>query len=493
MMYLANLANKQGIPTLVRQLSSMKLKKVYIKSVLVLLTLYITGCSQPSSTTDTSLDDVRPNVIFMLVDDMGSNDLSYLGSEIQTPNIDRLADAGVKFDQGYAYPICSPTRAALMTGLNPLRLGVDGPMENNAMLQADLPLMPEFFKQAGYYTTMVGKWHLGMAKVSAMPQSRGFDYFYGNLGGFVDFYTHVYFGGKDWQRNGKTLHEEGYATDLVTDDAIKQIEEREPSKPFFMYLSYIAPHTPLQYPPTVTNTYDEIESSDRKVFAQMMDSLDTAIGRITKVLEQQGILDNTIVVFMSDNGGANKAGASNGQYRGGKGSSYEGGIRVPMFITWPGKLDADQHVKQPMFVQDWLPTLLDAVDVNYEPSSFTGVSMWNGILKDEWKSRPNPVILGTAKEKAVIDWPYKLINTVNNDSELFNLEVDPFESTNIIAQNQERAITLQKLIEDLPKKPSKGAKGPPPESLFVDENGNFIYDIRKPETREPWADVATEN
>lgn len=436
-----------------------------------------------------------PNIIFILVDDMGWGDVGYHGSEIATPNIDALAASGVEIDRGYAFPICSPTRAALMTGRNPLQFGVDGPMENDAMLQADLTLMPEYLSDAGYETWMVGKWHLGMGTVDAMPQSRGFDSFYGFLGGFIDFYTHVYFGGLDWQRDGETLREEGHATELLTAEANRLIAGHKGDAPFFMYLSYNAPHTPLQYPPGAEGTYSEIQNADRRVYAQMVTHLDTAIGSVMEQLSKSGIAEDTLVIFMSDNGGMEMAGADNGDLRGGKGSVLEGGVRVPSLISWPSVISPSKLSDTPIFVQDWLPTLLDAAGVEYDRGSFDGVSNWGVIARDMAIQRPEPVILGTAKTKAVYQWPFKLVRSpaegdARAPDQLYNIMKDPLETDNLSASKGDLTANLSALLDAMPNPPSKAAKGPSPESLFIDENGKFIHDIRKPETREPWADAA---
>ncbi len=432
-----------------------------------------------------------PNVIFILVDDMGWGDVGYHGSEIATPNIDALAANGVIIDHAYAFPVCSPTRAALLTGRNPLQYGIDGPMENDAMLPQQIKLMPEYLREAGYQTWMVGKWHLGMGRVSAMPQSRGFDSFYGFLGGFIDYYTHVYFGGLDWQRNGKSLREAGYSTDLLTKEALRLLDQDKGDKPFFLYLALNAPHTPLQYPPGAANSYDNIKNMDRRVYAQMLTHVDDSIGQVLTRVRTLGIADNTIIVFMSDNGGLLEAGASNGALRDGKGSAHEGGVRVPAIISWPGKLNGSRTMESPIFVQDWLPTLLDAANVGHDKASLEGVSRWTELSSTKTTASSAPVIIGTARSKAVYSWPFKLVReTRGHGDQLFNVIKDPNETDDIATSNSTLVSRLGQLLDALPKNESKGAKGPTPESQFRDDDGNFIYDIRMPETREPWAESA---
>ncbi|MBU2876847.1 MULTISPECIES: arylsulfatase B [Aliiglaciecola] len=462
---------------------------LHLIGVLV-LSVCINGCVKTEAETQiASQTNAKPNIIFILLDDLGYGDVGYLGSEIKTPNIDALANQGVVISHSYAYPICSPTRAALMTGKNPLGFGIDGPMENDAMLPESLTTMPEMFRDAGYQTWMVGKWHLGMAKKSAMPHNRGFDDFYGFLGGFVDFYTHVYFGGLDWQHNDTSLREEGHATDLLAHKAIEKIQNYNNDAPFFMYLSLNAPHTPLQYVPEPIYDYSAIPSADRRVFADMTSHVDQRIGEVLQALEDKGIADNTLVVFMSDNGGNLEAGANNGQLLKGKASAYEGGVRVPTIVRWPAGLSKKNIAESPLFTQDWLPTLLDAADIQYDPANFDGQSMFTLLKTGTTDNTQRTVLLGTAKSKAVYQWPFKLIKE-GTDTLLFNLLEDEFEQHNLAAMHPDLVAALSKQLTSRTALPSKAAKGPPPESLFYGPDGNFIYDIRKPETRAPWVETA---
>lgn len=476
---------------MVKQMNSKT--SLWVLSVLLMCaTATVCHAAEPDQQT------ARPNILFILVDDLGYGDVGYLGSEIQTPNIDALAARGVVLDHGYVFPICSPTRAALMTGQNPLRFGIDGPMENDAMLPQELTLLPEFLRRGGYKTWMVGKWHLGMSRQAAMPQARGFDHFYGSLGGFIDYYTHVYFGGLDWQRNGTSLREEGYATDLQTRDALRLLTEYDGSKPFFLYLSYNSPHTPLQYPPSSEVDYSDIASADRRVFAQMTTDVDAAIGEVLALLEQRGLLANTLVIFSSDNGGNLEAGASNGSLRGGKGSAYEGGVRVPVVVAWPDGLPGGRSFSQPVFVQDWLPTLLQASTIDFDEEAFDGVGVWGALAADSVMTSVRPVVVGTQRSKAVFDWPWKLVRTLNSgdnppSDELFNLATDPVEAVDLAADHPALVAKLGANLGGYSVAASKAAKGPSPESQFRNASGAFDYDIRKPETRSPWAEAAASN
>lgn len=455
------------------------------------LILGLSACHGPAPLTvkQGALPAPPPNIILVLADDLGWNDVGYHGSDIRTPNIDRLAAEGIVLRQHRVYPVCSPTRAALLSGQNPLRFGIDGPMENDAMLPAGLKLLPEYLREAGYRTWLVGKWHLGMLRRSALPTSRGFDYFYGHLGGFIDYYTHVYFGGLDWQRNGQTVRETGYSTDLLTDDAIRLISQHDSRKPFFLYLAYNAPHTPLQYPPGGRDGYADIADPDRRVYAQMTTYLDTSFGRILRALEAKGIMDDTLLVFMSDNGGNLEAGSDNGQLREGKGSVLEGGTRVPAIVYWPrGGLAGGTISDLPVFAEDWLPTLLDvATGTTASLIESDGQSVLSELQSGATTGGRPPVVIGVGTSRAAYDWPWKLVQ-LNNRRYLYNLKDDPFETRDVLNDNMEVAKTLEQLIISLPMTESKGARGPKPESLFRDKDGHFNYEIRMPETRRPWAD-----
>jgi len=231
--------------------------------IVAIFGLCVAACGQDQASTTLE----QPNIIFILVDDMGFGDVGYNGSEIATPNLDALAAKGVRLDWNYVYAICSPTRAALLSGHSPLEYGIDGPMSDGSSLPVDVRLLPEYLKDLGYQTAIVGKWHLGLGDRAYFPVSRGFDYHYGFLGGWIDFYTHVYTDGLDWQRNGSSIREEGHATDLLTADAKRVIAMRDTQKPLFLYLAYNAPHTPLQHVPLSSGLNDEIEDGSRAVYA----------------------------------------------------------------------------------------------------------------------------------------------------------------------------------------------------------------------------------
>ena len=272
-------------------------------------------------------EEKQTNVIIFLVDDLGWADISLRGAPIDTPAIDSLFEEGLTLDRFYTTPICSPTRAALMTGRDPLRLGISYsvvmPWMNNGV-HPDEHFMPESFKAAGYQTAMVGKWHLGHSQEIFHPNARGFDDFYGHMHTEVGYFPpFANQGGIDFQRNGKTIKDEGYETFLLADEASRWIKSRDKDKPFFLYMPFIAPHTPLEAPDDLVQKYKDLEDtreltrsvaidrtrtlggflpSARPIYAAVVDALDQAIGQVLDTLENEGIEEETIVLFSSDNG-----------------------------------------------------------------------------------------------------------------------------------------------------------------------------------------------
>ena len=443
--------------------------------------------SQPSA-------EQRPNVVFILVDDMGFGDVGYNGSDIATPVLDQMAADGVRLDRNYVYPICSPTRAALLTGHNPLIHGVDAPLSTAEALPVDVQIMPEYFKELGYQTFMLGKWHLGLGNTDYWPTSRGFDSHYGFLGGWIDFYTHVHAGGLDWQREGETVREEGHATDLLTAEALRVIESRNQDQPFFLYMAYNAPHSPLQTTPVSSGLNNDVEAGDRYTYAEMVTQADAGIGQIFDTLKAEGILEETLIVFSSDNGGSLPWGASNGSLSGGKGRTMEGGIRVPGLVWWPGHVEGGRVLEQPLIVYDWLPTLLDAVggDASAVDNAY-GQSMWTAIT-DGTQIEPDVMVFGGRDHRAVIDWPWKLVRLDNGgapeDPRLFNIVDDPNEQNDLAAQYPEKISELLAAIEAIPLLPSKRALDGNSATQFYTSGDNKDYEARLEETLPPWAEAA---
>ena len=253
---------------------------------------------------------LRPNIVFIMADDLGNADLGYRGHQIDTPNIDKLATEGVRLEDFYGMPVCTPSRAQLMTGRYAMRYGLQTLVifpSHTYGLATDERTLPQALKDAGYKTMMVGKWHLGHADRKYWPQNRGFDYFYGNVVGEVDYFTRERGGLIDWQRNGVFLKENGYYTDLIGDDAVKLIDQQDGKQPFFLYFASLASHAPYQAPDSAIEKYKAVADPFRRTYSAMISELDVQVGRVVAELDKKGLRDNTIILFASDNGGATNA------------------------------------------------------------------------------------------------------------------------------------------------------------------------------------------
>jgi len=433
----------------------------------------------------------HPNVLVIVADDLGWNDVGYHGGDIDTPSLDRLAREGMQLDRFYTTPICSPTRAALMTGRDPIRLGVAYGVIlpwDNIGVNPDEHFMPQSFLAAGYQTAMVGKWHLGHAQQSYHPNERGFEHFYGHLHTEVGYYPpFANQGGKDFQRNGVSIDDRGYETWLLADEVSRYIRERDPAKPFFVYMPLIAPHTPLAAPPELVEKYRDINTelaparstqtdttrriaklmlqpSARPLYAAVVDAMDQAIGRVLQTLDDEGIADQTIVLFFSDNGGAaySVGGADNAPLRGGKGETFEGGIRVVSLLRWPGRIDPGSRLEQIMTVMDVFPTLGEAAGVALQNRfPLDGRSMWPAIVDGKPQPREEPVyfvseipIYGHFNLTAFDD-EWKLVQEVDQDqlgatvtNHLFRIEDDPYEHNNLASEHPEVVGELAALIRE---------------------------------------------
>lgn len=455
-----------------------------------------------------ALASAAPNIVFMMADDLGWNDVGYHGSEIKTPNIDALVERGVELDRYYAFPLCSPTRVALMTGRSPIRQGVDSPIGPNGGLPLDEHLLPQTLRAAGYETFMAGKWHLGIERIASHPYRRGFDRSYGHLGAAVDYFTHRWLGGLDWHRNGEVLREEGYSTELITSEALDQLRTRDKSKPMFLYVAFNAPHTPLQATETYLKRYPNVEGN-RKLFAAMVSAMDDGVGKILAALEMEGIADDTLVVWVSDNGGGIRAGASNEPFRGGKGSAFEGGIRVPGTVRWNGVLTAGSKLEQQFSAHDWFPTLTSAVGVepqNVKP--FDGVDMWPALEDGTAVARAETVI-GVDGNYAIFRDGWKLVEFTPRNSDqttmhLYRIEDDPSEEHDLIEVKPDLAAELLARMRSIPRPPSvsqdvepRGPRpGAPTKGAPKAKKGRGGRGARDPlagwpdETREPWIDTA---
>ncbi|MGH9023258.1 MAG: arylsulfatase, partial [Acidimicrobiia bacterium] len=412
--------------------------------------------------------DQKPNITYILADDLGWKDVGYHGSDIKTPNIDKLAQTGVRLEQFYAQPMCTPTRAALMTGRYPFRYGLQTlviPSSHTYGLPTDEWLLPQALKEAGYATAIIGKWHLGHADPKYWPRQRGFDYQYGPLIGELDYFTHEQHHVVDWYRNNKKVEEPGYTTTLLGDDAVKLIKGHDPTTPLFLYLTFNAPHTPYQATQEYLDRYKNIADPNRRAYAGSITAMDDQIGRVLDALDKKHMRDNTIVIFQSDNGGTRSAmfagegdmskvviPCDNGPYRDGKGSLYEGGTRVPALVNWPGHVKAGSIVDGMIHVVDMYPTLVGIAGGQLGKNKpLDGMDVWSTVSE----GKPSPrteVVYNVEPFRAGIrqgDWKLVWRAPLPSAVELYNLAQDPSEKNNVAAQNPEKVAELQKRANEL--------------------------------------------
>jgi arylsulfatase A-like enzyme len=420
----------------------------------------------------------KPNILVILADDMGYGDLGVTGSTtIKTPNIDALAKSGVFCSQAYVpSAVCSPSRAGIMTGRDPRRFGYEGNLNEGGDSYATRPellgLPPgeltigDHLRTAGYATALVGKWHLGSTP-SFHPNQRGFDYFCGMIPG-----NHTYFlkpENNRLERNGKPLTDfsSAYITTFFTDEGIRWIDSVGKDNPWFLFMSYNAPHTPMEATEEDLKLYSQIKNKRRQTYAAMMHSLDQGVGRLTAHLREIGQLDNTLIVFFSDNGGATNNASWNGPLSGAKGCMKEGGIRIPLIITWPDGLPAGTVYKDPSSALDLLPTFLAASNTKPLPEraplshedkknfqkytksygSFDGINLLPA-LKGESKAPERLLFWRLQGQAAVLKGEHKLINTTHRPAELFSPANDPGEQRNLSSNQSE---TYKDLFKELGK------------------------------------------
>jgi arylsulfatase A-like enzyme len=408
----------------------------------------------------------KPNILYIVADDLGWADVGFHGSEIKTPTLDQLADQGAMLDEFYVQPMCTPTRAALLTGRYPLRYGMQSFVilpEQTYGIPNDEKLLPQILKEAGYETSLIGKWHLGHADRKLWPRQRGFDYYYGSLIGEIDYNTHKVHGVTDWYRDNKRLEEPGYATELLGKDAVRYIEKYDFKKPMFMYLAFTAPHTPLQAPRKYLDRYSGIADENRRVYAAMVSAMDDQIAAVLDALKRRGVRDNTLIVFHSDNGGVKSAmfagqietkgapPASNGPFREGKGTLYEGGTRAVALANWPGKIKA-QKVTEPLHVVDMLPTIAGRAGASLSGTKpLDGKDVWKTISEGAASPRTEVIYNVEMFRAAVRQGDFKLVwrATLPSKMELFDVAKDPGETNNVAAQHPDTVADLQKRVDTL--------------------------------------------
>ncbi|MCD7970591.1 MAG: sulfatase-like hydrolase/transferase [Alistipes sp.] len=402
----------------------------------------------------------RPNVVIILVDDLGWGDVGFHGSEIPTPNIDRLAREGIEMDRFYTAPVSSPTRAGLMTGRYPHRFGIretvlppwrEYGLDHTEMTMADL------LESCGYENrAILGKWHLGHSEAKYYPLNRGFNYFYGCLNGAIDYFTHEREGELDWHRNWDSAWDEGYATDLLTREAVSYIE-RSKSSPFFLYLAYNAPHSPYQAPRDEIakfidlDTFDALKPGQQReyIYKAMITRMDTGVGEVYRALADNGLLDNTFLLFMSDNGGVpGLTGSTNRPLRGTKFEEWDGGVRVPAVIYWSKSPLQGTMCRQLSGFVDVLPTIAHIVGAGGPPRPYDGISILP-VLTGTESFIDRSLYLGCG---ALVNTGYKFVEAGRNErlglkeDFLVDYSADPYETTNAIDRHPETARRMKEYI-----------------------------------------------
>ncbi len=412
-------------------------------------------------TADLAQASSQPNVLIIVADDMGWNDVGYHGSKIQTPNIDRLAKEGMQLERFYVHPVCSPTRTAMMTGRSPARFGITNPLGGDRGVPLDERFMSSAFQTAGYQTFAVGKWHLGAVGDDYSPLRRGFDHFYGFRNGFIDYYAHTFEAELDWQRDGVALKEDGYSTDLLAAEAVRVIEKCDRVKPMFLYLPFNAPHDPVQAPEALIEKYRSLGGRDRSnIYAAAIDVMDQAIGRVLAALEKEGMTKNTLVLFFCDNGAKSISvvqGEGGLALRGSKGSLLEGGVRVPAVLRWPDVIPPGSRCEQMISALDLLPTLTAAVGIPHgSEKPLDGFNVWPAIRANKVMARSPLVIAGSRGQFAVLDDPLKLI-TGADGAELYHVRNDPTESHNLADAQAAEVARLKTAAESIMTAAPRGA------------------------------------
>ena len=400
--------------------------------------------------------DAGPNIVFILADDLGWGDVGFHGGTAPTPNLDQLADDGLELTQHFVAPVCSPTRAGLLTGRYWSRFGVTTPKNELALPMGTVTLQRALQSQ-GYQICLTGKWHLG-SKPQWGPNHFGFDHSYGSLAGGVTSWSHRYKVGpfsRTWHRNERLIDETGHVTDLIANEAVQWITQRR-DDPFFLYIPFTAVHLPINESQTwLDRVPQSIETEIARQYAASIMHLDHAVGQIVRALDKNGHRQNTLIVFTSDNGGSTatnntqpyppddsppgKLTANNGSLRGQKGSVYEGGVRVPTIVSWPNRIGPNQQTT-PVCIVDWMPTFCNLAGYQSEQDL-----NWDGVDLSEWlingaELPERSIYLAGPRKRSVAlrHGVWKLIVHSDGGQELFRIDRDPFEQHNLVAEQKDR-------------------------------------------------------
>jgi len=433
-----------------------------------------------------------PNIVLIVADDLGWNDVSWHNPVVKTPHLETLARDGVLLEQHYSQPICTPTRAALLSGRYPFHIGLQYKVVqplNPWGLLTNLTTVADELKSAGYVTHAVGKWHLGFCKEDYLPTNRGFDHHYGFWVGSQDYYNHTrtvgsHHTGYDF-RDDMEVDESAkgmYSSILFSQRSDEIISNHDQSKPLFLYLPFQSVHGPIEAPQEYVDMYEDVPDEDRKIFLGMVTAMDDAVDVVIKSLKRAGMFENTIIIFFSDNGGA-KGHGNNWPLRGHKSSLWEGGTRTPAFIHGPG---LSPRVEERMFhVTDWYPTLLEVLDKQPSGPPIDGMGEWKGLVDSSKDWARNEMVYNIKTDEdhpwnpvsaiRVGDWkylwrvtgddtwekppegrdenhiefhPHARATQISHTNQLFNLAEDPLEEENLAYAEPERADEMKARLKD---------------------------------------------
>ena len=402
----------------------------------------------------------RPHIVYILAGDLGWKDVGYHGGPFKTPALDALAANGARLERFYTQTYSTQTRAALMTGRYPMRYGLQtlSILPANAHgLPTEERLLPEALREAGYRTVALGTWQLGHHRKEYWPTRRGFDSFLGSWSAPADYFRKTNeLGDPDWRRNEQAVKQEGHVNDLLAAEATQLIGKHDRAKPLFLYLSLSAPEFPWQAPKKFSGDCESIADADRRGYCAMVTSVDATVGAVVGALDKSGMGANTLLIFHSDNGGARpakfptgdadvkKAVADNGPYRDGRGSFYEGALRVVALTSWPGQI-APGIVTERIHVTDWYPTLLGIAGAKREQKKILdGIDQWESIGEGK-PGRRKEILLGMEDFRGALlqdNWKLIVTSRLPVRHELYNVQDDPSEEDNRAERDATRTLEM---------------------------------------------------
>ena len=469
-------------------------------------------CSLFGDTTNASPQEERPNIVFILADDMGWNQPGFNGGDPKlTPSIDQLASEGLRLNEFYTHSVCAPTRAAFLTGRYAFRTWSDWrsedfgkpsylaklglklahndrgePTRRIHALDTNERTLAEALQEAGYFTSLLGKWHLGEWLPEHLPMGQGFEHQYGHYGWGIDYYTKTIvhnaparFAVYDWHRNQKPIKEEGYATDLIAAEAERVIAARKgDDRPFFMYVAFNAVHGPLNPPPGFKGDKDD----PLAIRHAMLANLDKAVGRVSKAIDDNGFRDNTLFIFTNDNGPVLEEFSK--PFRGTKNTTFEGGVRQPAILRWPGHTEPGTTKDGLVFVSDFYPTFITLAGGKHEQERpIDGIDM-TSMLFEGAKSQRNEIVFdvaGSVRLPTIRRGDFKLMGDA-----LYNIKKDPSEQTDVAAKHP-------KLVKELKARVTAvGGERPPlgDKPLLMDPPLPYVYGLTEQKDVPKWLTTA---